>query len=239
MNLEYNDIFSLRGKSYNYAMNLSPDSRKNEFLRLFDSIALREGEKILDVPSGGGYLKRFISEQITVNSLEFTPGFSKAVKVVNPCEDWNSRLNDRVVCLAALHHISDLDLFVSRALDSVIEEGLIHLADVEKNSPISRFLDEFVGEWTVGGHKGLYRNWQEIKWTDNLKVVYVGKRKCPWVFNSMEELNSFCRHLFYLQDCPTTKIQKYLENNIGVYSEGGLIYLNWELVYVDLQKNKV
>ena len=236
MNLEYSDIFSLRGQFYKLAMNYSPNSRKNEFLELFRNFPLSKNEKILDVPSGGKYLKRFIRDDVSITSVEFTSGFSENVKVVSPYEDWNLSPNHRAISLASLHHISDLNLFLHKIADSIEVGGLIHLADVEINSPISKFLDEFVGEWTVGGHQGFYRDWKEITWGNNLKLMSIETRKCPWQFNSVKELVYFCKHLFYLKDCPLKKIQNYLENHIGIYSKNNLIYLDWELVYIDLKK---
>jgi SAM-dependent methyltransferase len=235
MNLEYSEIFSLRGEFYNYAMNYSPNARKNEFEALFKHLPLIEGETILDVPAGGKYLKNFIRDDVSITSLEFTSGFSEDVEVVGPYENWKLDLHDRAISLASLHHISDLDLFLNNIKSSIKTGGILHLADVKMNSTISRFLDEFVGHWTVGGHQGFYRDWENIIWPEDLELLSVETRKCPWEFNSVDALIYFCKYLFYLRNCPFVKIQHYLENNIGIYTKNNLICLDWELVYIDLK----
>jgi cyclopropane fatty-acyl-phospholipid synthase-like methyltransferase len=210
-------------------------ARSKEFLELFKNFPLGDGERVLDVPSGGKYLKNFIQGDVDITSLEFTSGFSKNVRVVSPYEDWGLSHGDRAISLASLHHISNLDTFLLNITNSIRPGGLIHLADVEADSQISRFLDEFVGHWTPGGHQGLYRDWGEIAWPKDLEVISIEVRKCPWEFESIEDLINFCKNLFYLKDCPDTALRSYLESDIGIYSENERVYLDWELVYIDLK----
>jgi hypothetical protein len=182
----------------------------------------------------GGYLQKYCAGN-TVVCLDFSKSIN-GIDIVSPYEKWPIRPVDRIVCLAAAHHIDDLDLFLHNMNDHLLESGTIHLADVASNSSISRFLDEFVGSNTsTGSHNGNYYDWNDVKYPANLKAVSIENRPCPWSFESEKQMAEYCRLLFDLKHVDDKQILCALNDFVG-YENKEKCILNWNLTYVDLAK---
>jgi len=236
--MEYENIFRHRGQSYDLAMNNYPNARDNEFKSLFTRFPIRNNETILDIPSLGGYLKKYCLQDTILLSRDFSTSINN-ISVVSPYEKWNTPIVDRIVCLASIHHIEKLDLFLENISSHIKENGLVHLADVSANSNIANFLDEFVGKYTsTGEHKGLYYNWNNIQFPKDLSVSSISEIECPWVFESEQDMINYCGLLFDLRDVSDKEILNALTEYIGYKNINNKVYLNWHLTYVDLRKNE-
>jgi hypothetical protein len=235
--MDYNSIFRHRGQSYDLAMKNYPNARDQEFQSLFNRHPIKNNEKILDIPSLGGYLKKYCLEDTDVLSLDFSESINN-ISVVSPYEKWNI-LVDRIVCLASIHHIQKLDTFLDNLSLHIKEGGFIHLADVSLGSNISLFLDEFVGEYTsTGEHKGLYYNWDNIKFPTRLSVLSISDVECPWIFQSKDHMVNFCRLLFDLQNISDQQILDGLEKYVGYEETNNKVFLKWHLTYIDTRSGK-
>jgi hypothetical protein len=236
--MEYNNIFRHRGQAYDLAMNNYPSTRDKEFYSLFSRFPIQKNEIILDVPSLGGYLKKYCLQDTTVLSLDFSQSINN-ISIVCPNEKWNIPNVDRIVCLASLHHITNLNLFLENLGSNIKNRGLLHLADVSIDSNIAIFLDEFVGKYTsTGEHKGLYYNWNNIKFPANLSVLSITDIECPWIFQSKDHMINFCKLLFDLRNISDDDLLNGLQKYVGYTYVNNDIYLNWHLTYVDLQSNR-
>lgn len=237
--MEYENIFRHRGQSYDLAMNKYPNARNQEFHQLFARHPITKNETVLDIPSLGGYLKKYCPEDTTVLSLDFSESINN-ISVVSPYEKWNISSVDRIVCLASIHHIQKLGLFLNNIPSHIKNKGFIHLADVSSGSNISIFLDEFVGKYTsTGEHKGLYYNWNHILFPKNLSVLNISEIECPWIFESITDMVIYCRLLFDLQNISDKEILDGLTKYVGYRTINDNIYLNWHLTYIDLQYNRI
>jgi hypothetical protein len=236
--MEYKNIFRHRGWAYDLAMQKYPNARDREFYSLFDRCPIKDNETILDIPSLGGYLKKYCLEDTSVLSLDFSESINK-ISVVSPYEKWNIPPVDRIVCLASIHHIQKLDAFLDNLSLHIKDKGFIHLADVSLNSNVSFFLDDFVGKYTsTGEHKGLYYDWNTIKFPKELTVLNISDISCPWIFNSKSDMINYCKLLFDLQNITDDQILNGLEEYIGYKEEtDGSLALNWHLTYIDLEYN--
>lgn len=229
--MEYKEIFRHRGESYDLAMKKYPDVRNKEFEQLFYKVPLRQSEVILDVPALGGYLKKYCLPDTNVLFLDFSQSIN-GVDVVSPYEKWNIPLVDRIVCLAAIHHIDHLDSFLENLCLHVKKDGFIHIADVGFDSGISKFLDDFVGPRTsTGEHRGRYYDWRKIDFPKSLSVVGIEERSCPWVFDSELEIAEYCRLLFDLRNVDDKEILSALRQYVGIEDN----QINWRLTYIDLK----
>jgi hypothetical protein len=232
--MEYKDIFRHRGQSYDLAMKKYPNARNKEFEQIFYKIPLSKNEKILDVPALGGYLKKYCLYDTDVVFLDFSQSINN-INVVSPYEKWNISNIDRIVCLAAIHHIENLDCFLENLSLNIKNNGFIHIADVSINSKISKFLDDFVGPNTsTGEHKGSYYDWKKVSFPKSLSVMDIEERRCPWEFRSEKEMIEYCKLLFDLQNVSNEEILNALENYIGIENN----QINWHLTYVDLKKHE-
>jgi hypothetical protein len=236
--MEYSDVFRHRGQAYDLAMNTYPNAMDKEFYSLFSRIPIQNNETILDVPSLGGYLKKYCLQDTTVLSLDFAQSINN-IAIVSPYEKWNIPNVDRIVCSASIHHIQNLNLFLENLSSNIKNGGLLHLADVSLDSNIAIFLDEFVGKYTsTGEHKGLYYNWNNVKFPTNLSVLSITDIDCPWIFKSKDHMVNFCKLLFDLRNISDEDLLNGLQKYVGYTNVNNDIYLNWHLTYVDLQSNR-
>lgn len=234
MNLDYADIFSVRGHLYHRAMSRAPGARRREFEHLFDRCPVRPGESLLDLPAGGGYLHARLPPGVRVTARELTPGFGGDAEVLGP-GPWNLGQFDHVVCLAALHHIEDQTGFISRLCSHVAPGGTLHLADVAAHTGQAAFLDGFVGRFNETGHEGLYLDRDSLPLDPaHCRADRVEDVACAWEFDGDDQMLEFCAGLFGLRDCPRALLLEALEQQVGVDRSGGRTLLNWRLTYVDI-----
>ncbi|MES3028142.1 MAG: methyltransferase domain-containing protein [Pseudomonadota bacterium] len=234
MNLEYGDIFEVRGQLYHRAMTLHPRARRREFEQLFARRPLMGGETILDLPAGGGYLQAIVPNGCTVEGYELASGFSGEEKLLEPAESRPFGSFSRVVCLAALHHIQDKASFLGQLISHTEPGGVLHAADVARDSPIAAFLDGFVGRFNGTGHEGAYLDRRMFEQVEGAQVAAYEDRDCPWAFGSQAAMLEFCTDLFGLQDCPPAELLAALERHVGIANGADGPILNWRLTYVDL-----
>ena len=233
--MEYKDIFRHRGESYDLAMKKYPNARDKEFEQIFYKIPLKKNENILDVPALGGYLKKYCLIDTNVIFLDFSESIN-GIDIVSPYEKWNIPLVDRIVCLAAIHHIEHLNLFLQNLCLHINKNGFLHIADVSVDSRISKFLDDFVGPNTsTKEHKGKYYDWKKVNFPKEIKVFSIEERMCPWIFKSEEDMIEYCRLLFDLRNVSGDEILFALNQYVGVEKSKDSVQINWHLTYVDLQ----
>jgi SAM-dependent methyltransferase len=232
----YGDIFGERGSTYAQAMRRWPEARTAEFKALFAARPVLPGERVLDVPAGGDYLRALLP-QAQVTALEFSEGFSQGVPVVTPGSEWTGLADspfDHVVCLAALHHIAEGDSLVRQLLDLLAAHGVLHLADVVADSRVARFLDGFAGHYNVTGHQGIYRPAKAGSWSNLGRVLRCEEITVPWRFATDQDMLDFTAGLFGLRNCPATDLLQALETQVGVVRDAHAVSLQWSLAYTDL-----
>ena len=239
---DYGAIFDLRGSLYHQAMVSFPKARDAEFSAVFSKVPLVGGELIVDVPSGGGYLEAFLKRIkpdliFSVQNFEFASGFGPAPFVVSPGSSWPiaPKSVDRVICLAAAHHLQDLSPLFFNVKEALKPGGIFHLADVAPSSGVQVFLESFVHRYTPGGHRGLYRDYTSEALPSFFEILDISCRSCPWSFKSVDSMLKFCSGLFGLQEHSYDDLELALRNCIGVNSESDGVSLAWELVYLDMR----
>ena len=235
MTLTYSEIFAERGNHYHAAMLRFPRARDAEFDALFSARPLAAGERILDVPAGGGYLARRVPAGVEVVGLELTEGFGAGVPLYARQGPWPHGRFDRAVCLAALHHMDDPFGFLASLSSRLAPGGMLHVADVLQGSPLSGFLDGFVGRYNTTGHEGRYLDPSAPQWQELGRVLRRREDPCPWRFPDTGALVAFCAALFGLVDCPADALLDALSRDVGIVADGDGVALQWRLAYVDIE----
>jgi SAM-dependent methyltransferase len=237
---EYDAIFDQRGSLYHQAMARAPRARDAEFAQLFIHCPLAAHERLIDVPSGGGYLGQFLQRSrpdtpIDVVNLEFSPGFGPTPQIVDPYGTWplDRWCSDRVVCLAATHHIQLLEKLLDNVRQVLRHGGLLHVADVRPDSGIATFLDTFVDRHTSTGHRGNYRDFERLSWPSWLEILSVQTRPCAWRFDTIRQMLLFCHSLFGLGQEAFDGLEEALRSRVGVRESETGVELLWELSYCD------
>lgn len=235
MNLTYPEIFQQRGNRYHQAMLSFPEARRAEFEQLFAKCKVEPGQRVLDLPAGGGYLGGYLPPNAELLGLELTEGFGGGVSVHDPAQAWPWGRFDHIVCLAALHHIDDQPGFIASLVDRLQPGGTVHLADVPAGSNIVRFLDGFVGRYNSTGHEGSYLPHDKGYFAALGEVDRIAELPCPWEFAGEAEMLDFCTQLFGLVDCPPEALLRALRDCVGIERNGEGLRLDWRLLYVDLR----
>ena len=249
-NESYKDIFERRGYEYDLAMNKFKNARDKEFENIIDIADLGENQTVLDIPSGGCYLSWYLSRGINLIPVETTQTFVelcekntglKPVLVENiynlPFKD---RSIDRVISLAGIHHLTDLEkekffLEVYRILKS---GGIFALADVLESTPTAKFLNEFVDKYNPMGHKGIFLTEDTAKVLSKIGFIIKKKqlRNYYWKFKTEEEMLEFCRLLFGIFEADKKTLCKGLRSYLGYIEKEYRILLNWGLFFIKAYK---
>ena len=247
MNNKYADTFEQRGHPYDQAMQRFPDSRNQEFERLFDDIRLEAVQDVLDLPSGGGYLARHLPDHCQLSSADPSQPFrtSDAIHSIDlECLDLPEKAYDLVVSLAALHHIDNKQGFLRSLIRALRPGGYCCFADVARGSGISQFLDQFAGAYNGTGHKGDYLDVDQpypgLHQQEGAKLINHSVKPCPWLFDSESAMATFARLLFGLSHVTDEQVVSALKRYVGfdIDPKTGQIQLNWELLYITVQKTQ-
>ena len=236
----YKEIFAQRGSSYDKAMRLFPKARNKEFMELACRLPTASGFRVLDMPSGGGYLCPYFPPDIELIALDSCSTFinsnSRHKTIISDTHQLPFKHDsfDGLVSLAGLHHETNKGA-IFEEMHRVLKAGAhFCIADVHVNSAVATFLDTVVDKYNSQGHQGLYLDGSTLDELDQagLHVTNSEVVNFHWLFADQVQLVIFCRELFgldkiepdsFLQDTCTTLGIETLRNGIG---------LKWQLFYI-------
>jgi cyclopropane fatty-acyl-phospholipid synthase-like methyltransferase len=239
----YQAMFNVRGHSYDQAMQYCPAARQREFSQLFQGVDVSRLNRVLDIPSGGGYLKPYLAANCQLDSMDPCEHF-KAISGGRDIDLNQMALRtdhyDAVICLAALHHITNKQAFINALLAALHSDGCLLLADVAAGSGEAAFLDEFAGHYNQTGHQGDYLSAQRrpdyLQSSSSKQLLAYEMRDCHWRFADQQQMLHFCRLLFSLVQSSDKELMAALERHVGVGKVGGVWSLQWQLLYVHIGK---
>jgi SAM-dependent methyltransferase len=240
----YKDIFDQRGASYHQAMLRYPDARKNEFDNILSLARPKPGEILVDLPSGGGYLKQFIQvDDVEIVEVETSRGFhdrqTASGNVRNllcnldaiPLEDASA---DILLSLAGLHHVDNLPDVFREAYRILKPEGRFCLADVQAGSDVDHFLNGFVDAHNSMGHQGSFIDEDFIrKLADAGFVIDVDElRSYSWDFPSPQAMAEYCTLLFGMDKADAMTVINGISEHQGFRTEGRSCRMFWQLRFI-------
>ena len=237
--MNYEEIFSQRGNVYDEAMRKYPLARNEEFNLIVEHLTDAKNLKILDIPAGGGYLEGHIPKVAKYYGFEPTNGFANNIKVGT--EDiisggmnnlpYSDCYFDYVSSLAGVHHTIDKNSLWSEWYRVLKYDGYIIVVDVDRDSNVSRFLDEFVGKYNSTGHNGYYLSPSSINEMKEcgFKNVESTIRSIYWRFDSLNDMCDFVIKLFGLEVISPNLVLENIENFLGYELDQSGVKMNWEL----------
>ncbi len=235
---DYRDIFELRGGFYHQAMREYPEARASEFLNVIREAGITPGMTVVDVPSGGAYLSRYLGN-VELIGLETSQTFAKlATERANSVLLYNNdrfplqdACADRVLSIAGLHHVRDKRGLFSEMRRIVKPGGRVVVADVADDSFVKGFLDDFVGNYCETGHSGWYFDATTRSELHDAGLNIVGDKRLDylWCAPDMHQLATFCKLLFGMVHADAGTVADGIRNYLGVSESGDQIGLNWQL----------
>jgi len=238
---KYADVFDVRGHKYDNAMRRFPMARDEEFRQLLHGLDIEHCRRVFDIPSGGGYLRRFLHTEVSL--VEFDPSADFGLQGGESIDLENLELEtasaELVVSLAALHHVANKAGFFRAALSALTPGGYLCVGDVPKGSPLAAFLDDFVGRYNGMGHSGDYLEtdadyYRRLIGT-GVDLIRCEESPCHWHFDSRADLAAFCKSLFGLVDVSDDEIVEALDRQVGLSTSKTGVVLHWRLQYLQFQ----
>ncbi len=236
--MNYQQIFELRGAAYDQAMLTCPDSRAEEFVQAVRRADLTPGMRVGDVPSGGGYLQRWLPEGVTW--LGHDPcGEFLAHRTESTVEGtallplpWADGELDCVISLAGVHHLEDKQPLWREIHRCLRPGGRVVVSDVAEGSAVARFLDDYVGAHNSTGHDGHFLTEALIHELERAGFIDITASLEPvlWRFADEPTMAKFCQRLFDLGRTPWQHTLAEIHRRLGVVRVPEGVGMRWELL---------
>lgn len=245
----YDELFQSRGSSYDTAMQKFPGARDQEFLQALRHAMPESGMVVADVPAGGGYLNQYLPEGVVWKPHEPCSSFTNHKTLRYEKTDaplyplpWEQGEVDILMSIAGIHHVEDkLPLF--REFFRVVRPGgKLIVSDVAEDSPVAKFLDEYVGKYNSTGHDGAFLNGTTVSLLEKAGWVCQSSvmEEFFWIFDDRHSMALFCHGLFDICKTGPDHTVAEIESRLGLVNfPDGRVGMKWGLMTVSSVKPEV
>jgi len=242
----YKKIFNERADRYHHAMQAYPSARNAEFEIALSLADIEPGHTLLDMPAGGGYLAKFISDELKLIHLEFSKVFANLSEPISPHSmllvegnglPFSGGSIDRLVSIAGMHHVEDKTSVFREVFRVLKPGGCAVIADAQVSSIVAKFLDECVDAMNPSGHQGSYFSDTTLQILKSIGFDVCSQAiDYTWNFSSEMAMVDFCKHMFDMRLGSDNDILEGLRCFLGFRSCSNLVELNWQLNFIRLKK---
>lgn len=226
-------------------MQKYPSARAGDFEHLLEVASLHDRPlHILDIPSGGGYLRSYLPEKIHLVSVDpadrflFAGPHEREEKPVCAKHDdlpFSNASFDVVLSLAGMHHIEN-QASVFQEWNRILKpHGTLVVGDVAKDSTTHHFLDTVVDRFNTMGHRGNYFTPQVDTLVSGCGFVPETLKEISytWDFEGVREMLDFCRILFGMDRNPADEeLLEGINHTVGYFEDDQGAHLNWSLLFI-------
>ncbi|MBU3694950.1 MAG: class I SAM-dependent methyltransferase [Rhodocyclaceae bacterium] len=240
----YADIFTVRAEAHDDAFALYPEACRAEVGMLLALLALKPGERLLDIPSAGGFLSRYLDMSLVrLTAVDPSPALHRLCRErvadshLAPLQDlpFPDASFDAVFCLAGLHHEPE-PIAVLREIARVLKRGgRVGIAEVAEGSASAEFLNGFVDAHSTLGHRGCFldHTFAERVSQAGLLIRVDEEARYHWRFRNLGELADCLRLMFGIDSAEPEQIMAAAQSILGVDSlDDGWIGMRWSLRHV-------
>jgi len=240
----YEKIFSKRADAYQKAMELYPDAREREFQLAVEYADIKTGDIVCDAPSGGGYLRSYLPDNIQrYLAVETAPDFIRHCPmseydqmVLSPLDNIAIENNSVDVCinLAGSHHLENKSDFFREVVRILKPGGRFVMADAETGTGVDRFLNKFVDQHNSMGHEGIFLDGQTANDITicGLKIHGDELITFPWSFESRDDMGVYCKLLFGIDIAEPETVILGIEDILGYMPGPGEVNMAWSLRFI-------
>ena len=247
--MEYDNVFSVRAKSYADAIRLYPKALENEYKNAANIIScdLKIHNKkaiIINIPSAVDRIEEFLPTGSLYVPLEINNEFIKEDigNKTKKCSLYSipfcDESVDRVLSLASLHHSNhnERKQFYEETMRILKSDGKLIIGDVYKGSTQDKWLNVFVNEYNSLGHNGKFFNEEDNNLLKQCGFIVETKIiEYDWEFESKNSMIDFCSKLFYLDKADNQDTEKgilqYFPNAFEKHK------IPWKLIYLIAKKS--
>ena len=242
MHENYGDIFTQRGKQYHYAMTQYPKARQLEFLAGLEFFDFSTIENLVDVPSGPGYLSKYLKEVSSVTHyipLDPSQTFSACGEEILLFENFGelpieTGSVDASLSLAGLHHESKRVRFYEEVFRILKPKSKFVIGEVIPESSEALFLNEFVDQHSSLGHKGDFLDKaQEVSFLKQVGFKHVDYKvkEYSWDFSNEKQALDFFVNLFGIDKVEDHALSEAVRTILGINEGTGFYNVNWKLAF--------
>jgi SAM-dependent methyltransferase len=241
----YKDIFNARGAAYHQAMLEQPRARQQEFATMLELARLTDGQVVVDMPSGGGYLRNFIDDaDVTLLCVETSRAFADRVPRTDKVRPILAELHDvpvdgasvdTIISMAGLHHVVDRPAVFAEMRRMLKAGGRACIADVTVGSRVAAFLNAFVDRHSSMGHHGEFIDAQVRRELIDagFRITTDDIRRYHWTFASEPALARFCKLMFGLDRADEQQTLDGIREYVGYECVDSMWQMNWELTFIE------
>lgn len=241
---------SLPTTSAPWAMAEFAGARRAELDRLCAQVTLPDAGTLLDLQAAGGFVADAIAERSggRIHCVCVEPSAALRQRLA-PNHTIYADETDELVSvadasidvalgLAGLHHSRSAGRTIAEVFRVLVPGGQFGLCDVAPDSPVARWLNEFVNEHNPSGHDGRFIAQTRIDALlreTGFIDVHTRVESVPWQFADEADLLRFFAGLFGLQ-CDASTIARGIATYFDVDRSDDGVTVGWELIYARARK---
>jgi hypothetical protein len=215
-----------------------PTIRAREFEALVNFADLRRPKSVLEAPAEGRIIERFLPKTNVVRAdmMEVKSADAGHIDLTNwTLANFENDRFDAVLSIVPIHHAGEEEkrAYVDGAFRVLRANGVLAFGEVQRNSKVHIFLDEFVNTYSKTGHVGAYVERDFLTTLDDVGFEQTSSEllNCDWIFDSYDAVFFYVTRLFDLEGLTHDVLIEILATQFGLKRDRDKIVMPWELLF--------